>query len=78
MDAKKKGPNIWVVRSKGGFSIKQEGRPGTLIPPLTQRRATSIARILAQANGSELLVQARSGRIRTRDSHGADTFPPRG
>lgn len=78
MYTRKKGPNVWVVRTGGGFSIRQEGRAGTLIPPHSQKTATTIARLLARANGSELLVQARNGRIVKRDSHGADRFPPRG
>jgi Uncharacterized protein conserved in bacteria (DUF2188) len=78
MHAKKKGPNIWVVRYKTRFSIKEEGRSGYLIPPLTQALATTIGRMIARANGSELIVQSAHGRIRIRDSHGADPFPPRG
>lgn len=78
MYAKKKGPNVWVVRHKSRFSIKEEGRHGYLIPPQTQALATTIGRLIARANGSELIVQSRHGRIRIRDSHGADRFPPRG
>ena len=78
MDAKKKGPNVWIVRHKHRFSIKEEGRRGYLIPPATQALATTIGRLIARANGSELIVQSTHGRIRIRDSHGADPFPPRG
>jgi hypothetical protein len=74
----KRGPNIWVVRHGDGFSIKQERRAGYLIPPGTQRLATRIARLIARANGSELIVQSRAGCIIRRDSHGADSFPPKG
>lgn len=78
MYTRKKGPNIWVVRRDERYSIRLEGRAGFLIPPHTQRMATLIARLIARANGSELIVQGRTGRIRARDSHGADRFPPRG
>ena len=40
--------------------------------------AARIARQLARVNKSELIVQGRDGRIRERDSHGSDPFPPRG
>jgi hypothetical protein len=71
------GPNVWVVRLDDGFSVKEEhGEP--LVPPVSQRTAIKIARLIAQANRSELIVQGRDGRIRARDSHGADPFPPRG
>ena len=78
MYTRKKGPNIWVVRRNGRFSIKEEGRRGDLIPPQTQKVAVTIGRLIARANGSELIVQGTTGRIRMRDSHGADRFPPRG
>ena len=78
MRTRKQGPNIWVVRHKTRFSIKEEGRDGYLIPPQPQWVATHIGRLLAKANGSELLVQSTHGRIRLRDSHGADPYPPKG
>lgn len=75
---KKLGPNVWVVRRGPRFSIKEEGKTAFLIPPVAQRTAITIARFLARANGSELIIQNRSGRIRARDSHGNDPHPPRG
>ena len=72
------GPNIWVVRHRTGFAVRQEGRGGNLTPPIPQRDAIDIARRIARANKSELLVQGTHGRIRFRDSHGCDPFPPRG
>ena len=73
-----RGPNVWVVRHCGKFSIKEENYPEYLINPTTQRAAIAIAREIARANASELIVQGRKGRIRLRDSHGSDPFPPRG
>lgn len=75
---KKKGPDIWVVRHGSGFSIREEKLDADLVPPITQAFAIRIARLLARANWSELIVQSRKGRIRAKDSHGADAFPPRG
>jgi hypothetical protein len=72
------GPNFWVVRHRGGFSIKKEKTAHVLIPPSSQQLAITIARQLARANMSELIVQGESGRIRLRDSHGFDPFPPKG
>jgi hypothetical protein len=48
------------------------------VPPIPRRIAVAIARLIARANGSELIVQGANGRITARDSHGADSFPPRG
>jgi hypothetical protein len=72
------GPNVWVVRRGKKFSIREAGRPAYLVPEIRQRTAIAIARLIARANRSELIVQDRLGRIRFRDSHGSDPFPPRG
>lgn len=74
----KHGPNVWVVRSGARFSIKEEGASRPLVLPCSQRIAIRIARLIATANRSELFIQGRNGRIRARDSHGFDAFPPRG
>jgi hypothetical protein len=74
----KQGPNVWVVRRAGRFSIKEEGCPQYLVPLVTQRLAIQIARQIARANRSELFIQGSGARIRARDSHGSDPFPPRG
>jgi hypothetical protein len=74
----KRGRNVWVVCSGGRFTIKEEGRGRALITPATQREAIREGRALAKVNRSELIVQARNGRIRAKDSHGFDAFPPRG
>lgn len=72
------GPTVWVVRHRSGFSIKLARRRAYLVPPITQRLAVRIARLVARANKSELIVQGRSGRIRLRDSHGVDPITSRG
>ena len=74
----KRGPNIWVIRYRGRFSVKEEGSPGYLAPPMSQRMAIAIGRVVARANRSELIIQGENGRIRARDSHGADSYPPKG
>jgi hypothetical protein len=74
----KHGPNVWVVSKGGRFTIKEEGRKYPLIRPSSQRTAIRIGRILAAANESELIIQGTNGRIRAKDSHGSDEFPPRG
>lgn len=72
------GPDFWVVHCRGQFAVRQEGVANRLTPPVTQRRAIAIARMLARANHSELIVQGEHGHIRSRDSHGFDPSPPRG
>jgi hypothetical protein len=77
-NAKRLGPNVWVVRRGPHFSVIEEGTRTYLVPPVPQRLAVTIARLIARANRSELIVQGRCGRIRLRDSHGVDPFPKRG
>lgn len=63
-------PNGWAVRGAGAF------RPSSVHD--TQAQAIDRARDIARNQGSELLIHGRNGRIRARDSHGRDPFPPRG
>ena len=70
--------NVWVVTHRTGFAVRFEGRRCTFVRGLTQQSAVRIARVLARELGSELLVQGEHGRIRFRDSHGNDPFPPAG
>jgi len=72
------GPNVWVIHYRGRFSVKEEGSPGYLAPPMPQHIAIAIGRLIARANRSELIIQDENGRIRARDSHGADSYPPKG
>ena len=74
----KHGPNVWVIPSGGRFAVREEGSRGVVIKRVTQRDAITFARALARSNRSELIVQKRNGRIRLKDSHGFDKFPPRG
>ena len=75
---KRLGPNVWVVRLGDRYSVIEEGAGFYLVPPIAQRAAVKVGRAVARANRSELIVQSRSGRIRFRDSHGADSHSARG
>lgn len=61
------GPNVWVVRHGARYSIVEERAGAYLVPPVSQRTAIGIARLVARANRSSLIVQRRSGRIRFRE-----------
>ena len=73
-----RGPNVWVVHHGGKFSITEERSRRYLIPPTPQYIAVTFARLIARESRSELIVQGAGGRIRFRDSHGFDPFPPKG
>ena len=75
---RKKGPNVWVVPSGRRYAVKEEGTGACVVKRDTQYAAIAYARKLAKSNRSELIIQSREGRIRDKDSHGNDRFPPRG
>lgn len=73
-----RGRNVWVVRHGRRFAVRRERDVRCLTGEISQRLAIIIARGVARRNRSELIVQGRNGRIRFKDSHGFDAFPPRG
>lgn len=71
-------PNQHVVPNNGQWAVRPEGGSRVTARTETQGEAIRIAREISRHQGSELLVHGRNGRIRERDSHGRDGFPPRG
>ncbi|MDX2142029.1 MAG: DUF2188 domain-containing protein [Rhodospirillaceae bacterium] len=70
--------NQHVTRRPHGWAVKSAGAErATAIYP-TQAQAIDHARQIAKSQESELLIHGRDGRIRHRDSHGQDPFPPKG
>ncbi len=62
--------NAWAVRGEGNSRDTRITR--------TQRAAINIARMISRNQGSELFIHGQDGRIRERDSHGNDPYPPKG
>ena len=80
MAGKKKGPDVWVVKSKtqpGKFVVKEAGAEKPLTRPATQTESIEKAKPIADRNQSDLVVQGRDGKIRSKDSHGSDPVPPK-
>ena len=65
-------------RSDGSWHVKGEGASKPYRVTRTQAEAVDIARGVTRNQGSELFIHRPDGRIRARDSHGRDPFPPRG
>jgi uncharacterized protein YdaT len=72
------GKNQHVVPHDGGWAVKPEGGQRASSVHNTQQEAIERAREIARNQHSELFVHGRDGRIRERDSHGRDPFPPPG
>ncbi len=70
--------NQHIVPHPGGWAVKPEGgdRASSVHP--TQQDAIDRGRDVARNQGTELLIHGRDGRIRERDSHGHDPYPPKG
>jgi hypothetical protein len=67
-----------VVPHPDGWAVKPAGAARASSVHSTQQEAISRARDTSRHQGSELLIHGRDGRIRDRDSHGKDPYPPKG
>ena len=67
-----------VVPHDDGWAVRGAGSERATSVHDTQREAIDAGRKIAQNQHTELFIHGRDGRIRERDSHGRDLFPPRG
>jgi len=72
------GKNQHVVPHRDGWAVKGEGNSRATTVHSTQKQATVAGRRIAQNQGAELIIHRPDGRIRDKDSHGTDPFPPKG
>lgn len=72
------GRNQHVVPTNGRWGIKGEGNSRYTSIFDRQSDAINAARQISRNQQSELFIHGTDGRIRERDSHGNDPFPPRG
>ena len=70
--------NQHVVPHDGGWAVRGENNSRATSVHQTQSEAINVAREIAQHQHSELVVHGRNGQIREKDSHGHDTYPPKG
>lgn len=72
------GKNQHVVPHENGWAVKGEGNQKATSVHNTQQQAIDAARDIARNQQSELVIHRSDGRIRDKDSHGKDPFPPKG
>lgn len=70
--------NQHVVPHEEGWAVRGAGSRRATSVHQTQREAIDAGRQIARNQRTELFVHGRDGRIRERDSHGNDPFPPKG
>lgn len=71
-------PNVHVVPRDGQWAVVREGAERDSSHHDTQAAAIDAARQTAQRERVELFIHRPDGRIRERDTHGHDPFPPKG
>ncbi len=69
--------NQWVTIHPKGWAIKGEGNKRATKVTKTQKEAIDIAKRIAKNQESELYIQNREGKIRSKDSYGNDPCPPK-
>ncbi|TXH02886.1 MAG: DUF2188 domain-containing protein [Candidatus Moraniibacteriota bacterium] len=72
------GKNQHVVPHENGWAVRGAGNERVTSVHTTQQQAIDVAREIARNQQSELVIHRPDGRIRDKDSHGNDPFPPRG
>lgn len=71
------GKNQWVSPRDGQWAVHGEGNSRDTKLFDTQLAAQQYAISIAKNQRSEVIVQGRNGRIRSKDSYGNDPCPPR-
>ena len=71
------GKNQHVVRHMEGWAVRGAGNERVTAIFGTQAKAIEAGKQIARNQRSELVVHNRGGRIRSKDSFGADPLPPR-
>ena len=71
------GKNQWVSPRQNDWAVHGEGNQRDTKIFNTQREAQNYARDVAINQRSEVIVQGRNGRIRSKDSYGNDPCPPK-
>jgi hypothetical protein len=69
--------NQWVIVHPKGWAVKGEGNKRATKVTKTQKEAIDIAKKIAENQKSELYIQNREGKIRSKDSYGNDPCPPK-
>lgn len=72
------GKNQHVVPHHEGWAVEGEGNSKVTKITNTQQEAIDYAREIAKNQQSELVIHGKDGKIRGKDSHGNDPYPPHG
>jgi uncharacterized protein YdaT len=67
-----------VPNSDGGWDVKKAGASRSSAHTGNKQEAIDKARQISQNQRTELFIHGKDGKIQQKDSHGNDSFPPKG
>ncbi len=67
-----------VVPHGDDWAVERAGAKRASVVLPTKKEATDAGREISSNQGTELKIHDKKGRIRQSDSHGKDTYPPKG
>lgn len=67
-----------VPAHNGGWNIKKSGTERISVHTSTKAEAIKKGRAISKNQGTEFVIHNKDGKIASKDSHGNDSFPPRG
>ncbi len=70
--------NVHVVPTNKGWAVKKVGNTKASSTHPTQKDAIKAGTQAAKNEQSELLIHGKDGKIREKNSHGNDPYPPKG
>ena len=71
-------PNQHVTKRDNGWAVKAEDSKKATVIKKTQAEAIAVAREISRNQKTELFIHGTDEKIRARDSHGHDPYPPKG
>lgn len=71
------GKNQWVSPRDDKWAVHGEGNQKDTKLFNTQKEAADYAKNIAINQRSEVIIQGRDGKIRSKDSYGNDPYPPK-
>jgi hypothetical protein len=77
MRANTMGKNQWVTTKGEKWAVVGEGNSKATSIHNTQKQAIQVAKVIAQNQKSELIIQGKDSKIREKNSYGNDPCPPK-
>lgn len=67
-----------VHNPNGGWDVKRGGAHRSSGHYCTKEEAVNAGRQISRNQGTEFIIHGMNGRIQSADSHGGDSYPPKG